>query len=140
MAGVVVLDTCVLIAFFKRDDPFHGQAVTIVTSAVQREHALHASELTLAEFLVGPVRAGELEHAEQLLADVGVHACPLPTPFAARLARIRHEAAVKLPDAAVLMAALDLAATDAAPVAVATFDHRLRAGALKHGLCVENGQ
>lgn len=134
MAGVVVLDASVLIAFFEAGDAFHERAVAAVTSAIERGEQLIANELTVAEFLVGPVRAGIADSAEARVADLGVDRREFPLSFAPRLAQIRHEAGVKLPDAAVLLTALDATENGTVAVTVATLDQRLRAGALGYGL------
>lgn len=134
MAGVVVLDASVLIAFFKDDDPFHGKASAVVLGAIGRGDEIAASELTVAEYLVGAVRSGEVGSAETELADLGLRRRDLPPSFAPRLARIRHDARVKLPDAAVILTAVDAAEDGTGAVAVATFDARLRAGAATYGI------
>ncbi|TWS20382.1 type II toxin-antitoxin system VapC family toxin [Tsukamurella asaccharolytica] len=136
MAGLIVVDASVLIAAFEPSDRFHDRAVASLTRALSGGDRLAASELTVAEFLVGPVQWGGLDTAEADLADLGVARVPLPPSFAPRLARIRHEARVKLPDAVVLMTALDMA-DGGRSVSVATYDERLRTAALDYGLSGE---
>lgn len=134
MAGVVVLDASVLIAFFESNDPFHGRSVEFVTTAIGQSADLITNELTVAEFLVGPARSGIVESAEARLSELGVGRRGVPTSFAPRLATIRHRARVKLPDAAVILTAVDAAEDGTVAVSVATFDARLRAGAAAYGI------
>ncbi|RDB45711.1 type II toxin-antitoxin system VapC family toxin [Tsukamurella tyrosinosolvens] len=134
MAGVVVLDASVLIAFFESSDPFHGRAIEIVTTAIGQGADLIANELTVAEFLVGPARSGIVASAEAGLSQLGIGRRGFPTSFASRLATIRHRARVKLPDAAVILTAVDAAEAGTGAVSVATFDARLRAGAATYGI------
>lgn len=134
MARVVVLDASVLIAFFESSDPFHSRAIQIVMAATERGDHLVANELTVAEFLVAPARSDIVERAEARLSELGVGRRDFPASFAPRLATIRHRARVKLPDAAVILTAVDAAEAGTGPVSVATFDARLRAGAATYGI------
>ncbi|CAM3420043.1 type II toxin-antitoxin system VapC family toxin [Tsukamurella hominis] len=134
MAGLVVLDASVLIGFFESSDPFHSRAIEIVTTAISQGAGLIANELTVAEFLVGPARSGIVESAEARLAQLGIDRRGFPTSFAPRLATIRHNARVRLPDAAVILTAVDAAEAGTGAVSVATFDARLRAGAATYGI------
>lgn len=79
-----------------------------------------ASSVTIAEILVGPGRTGQLDDAEALLTLLGIRQVPLGSDAPSRLAQLRAESGLKLPDCCVL-----LAAQDAAAEAVATFDDRL---------------
>ncbi len=134
MAGLIVVDASVLIATFEPTDYFHDRAVASLTDALSGGVPLAASELTVAEFLVGPARAGGLATAETDLAELGVGRIPLPPSFAPRLAQIRHEARVKLPDAVVLLTAVDATEGGTVAVSIATFDERLRAAGLTYGI------
>lgn len=88
-----------------------------------------ASSVTIAEILVGPGRTGQLDDAEALLTLLGIRQVPLGSDAPSRLARLRAESGLKLPDCCVL-----LAAQDAAAEAVATFDDRLIKAAQDLGL------
>lgn len=133
---MIVLDASALIGYFNARDGFHETAKTIVWDAIQNGRDLTASEMTLAEFLVEPVRSGTLDRATAALEDIGLSAVQLPASFAAPLATVRHETHTKLPDACVLLAARDLAHANEEPVAVATFDARVAKGAEVYGLTV----
>ncbi|MET9327542.1 type II toxin-antitoxin system VapC family toxin [Tsukamurella sp. NPDC003166] len=134
MAGVAVLDASVLIAFFEEGDPFHPESVLAVTSAIRRGDRLLANELTVAEFLVGAVRSGILDDAEARIAELGVERQEFPPRFAPRLAQIRHDARIKLPDAAVLLTAIEATEHGTVTVSLATFDERLRAAGHAYGV------
>ncbi len=134
MAGLIIVDASALIAAFEPSDQFHDRAVAALADALSGGARLAASELTVAEFLVGPAQSGELATAETDLAELGVTRVPLPPSFAARLAQIRHEARVKLPDAVVLLTAVDATEGGTVAVSIATFDERLRAAALTYGI------
>jgi predicted nucleic acid-binding protein len=87
------------------------------------------SPITLAEVFVGPARAGRLDDARAAVADLGVVEVPLDDDAPARLAALRVEAALKLPDCCVLLAAEDVQAE-----AVLTFDDRLARAAKQYRL------
>ncbi len=56
---MIVLDASVLIAHFDADDAHHRRATGLLVSLVDEEFG--ASPISLAEVLVGPVRAGQLD-------------------------------------------------------------------------------
>jgi predicted nucleic acid-binding protein len=123
---VIVLDASVLIAHLDPGDA-HGALATERLLAVA-DRAFGASSITLAEVLVGPARAGRTAAARTALRDLGVAELPLPPSAAERLAALRAETALKLPDCCVLLAA------EAADAAVLTFDDRLAREAERLGL------
>lgn len=125
---MIVLDASVLIAHLYQQDAHHRAAEDLVRSA--REQELGVSPLTLAEILVSPTRAGRLNSTERLLRDLGLTEVPLPQDAARRLARLRVECGLKLPDCCVLLAAEQLSA------AVATFDAALMQAAQKREIPV----
>ncbi len=87
--------------------------------------------ITLAEALVTPTRRGALGAARAGLARLGVDEVTLGEDAAVRLAELRAQTRLKLPDCCVL-----LAARDAGADMVATFDERLGAAAEGLGLSV----
>lgn len=127
MAGLTVLDASVLIAHFDEADAHHARAGEILA----RAGALRASVVTLAEALVTPTRRGMLETARAGLARLGVDEVTLGEDAAVRLAELRAQTRLKLPDCCVL-----LAAQDAGADTIATFDDRLAAAAQGLGLSV----
>lgn len=115
---MIVVDASVLIAHLDESDALHDQAVDALLAAVNQP--LACSPITLAEVLVGPARAGRLHDARTAVADLGVVEIALGGDAAGRLAALRAETALKLPDCCVL-----LAAEDAQAEAVLTFDDRI---------------
>lgn len=115
---MIVLDAGVLIAHLNAHDPCHGRAEMLLQKAA--EYPMAASSITLAEVLVGPVRAGKADVADEALRVLEVEEIPVRAGTAARLARLRASTGLKLPDCCVLLAAEDVRA-----MAVLTFDDRL---------------
>jgi predicted nucleic acid-binding protein len=115
---VIVVDASVLIAHLDERDALHAQAVEELLAVV--EQPLACSPITIAEALVGPARAGRLDEARAALTTLGVREVSLGPDAAARLAALRAETGLKLPDCCVL-----LAAQDAGAAGVLTFDERL---------------
>jgi predicted nucleic acid-binding protein len=128
---VIVLDACVLIAHFDADDALHEHADQLLEMTADEQ--LLASPITEAEVLVGPARVGRLDRAVAALAQLSIRAVPLAEDAPSRLALIRAETRLKLPDCCVL-----LAAEQADNAALATFDDRLDATARARGLAVLN--
>jgi predicted nucleic acid-binding protein len=117
MAGVIVMDASVLIAYLDAEDPHHQAAESLLAREINDEFA--ANPLTLAEVLVGPSRTGRLDAARSALRELEVAEQPFPTDTAVRLARLRADTGLRMPDCCVLLAAQDAVAR------VAAFDDRL---------------
>jgi predicted nucleic acid-binding protein len=126
---VIVLDASVLIAHFDATDGHHDRATALLLAAAGE--ALAASPLTLAEVLVGPARSGRLDQAVAALHDLDVASVRLDEDAPTRLAVLRAETNLKLPDCCVLLAARQLHG------AVATFDDGLTTAARERGLAVK---
>jgi predicted nucleic acid-binding protein len=124
---VIVLDASVLIAHLDERDASHARAVDALEATV--DEALACSPITLAEILVGPARHGRLDQAQSAIAALELREVPLGPDAAARLATLRVETGLKLPDCCVL-----LAATDAAATAILTFDDALARESKRLGL------
>jgi hypothetical protein len=92
-----------------------------------------ASAITLAEALVTPARLGHLEEVETALVGLDVQEVPLGGAAPGRLAEMRAEVGLKLPDCCVLLAAQN----NEAPLA--TFDTDLISAAQKLGVEVVSG-
>ncbi len=101
---MIVVDASVLLAHLNSNDAYHSRARAALIGAA--EHPLAASSLTLAEVLAGPARAGKLELAKAQLAALEIEEIPLAAGAADRLAQLRAETGLKLPDCCVLLAAL----------------------------------
>jgi predicted nucleic acid-binding protein len=125
---VIVLDASVLIAHFDPADALHERATHLLLEAASER--LACSVVTIAEVLVGPVRAGRGDAAVAALRDLDVDAVPLDVAATERLAVLRAETGLRLPDCCVLLAA------EATSAAVASFDDRLRRSAASRGLAL----
>jgi predicted nucleic acid-binding protein len=123
---VIVLDASVLIGHLDRRDPHHALATEWLLDVADQPFG--ASSITLAEVLVSPARAGELGAAQAAVRTLGVAELPLPAGAAERLASLRAETTLKLPDCCVLLAA------ESAEGTVLTFDDRLAREAVRLGL------
>jgi predicted nucleic acid-binding protein len=118
---VIVLDASVLIAHLDSTDLHHAEAERLLEESGGAP--LAASAITLAETLVSPARNGRLKDAESVMRRLGVEELAIGTDAAPRLATLRAETGLKMPDCCVLLAALDREAT------VASFDFSLLASA-----------
>jgi predicted nucleic acid-binding protein len=123
---VILLDASVLIAHLDGGDRHHADAQSLLEANSQE--ALGASPITLAETLVSPARAGRLADAETAMQRLGVEALALGDNAPGRLAQLRTDTGLKMPDCCVLLAAQDHAAR------VASFDTSLLKAARKLGL------
>jgi toxin FitB len=126
---VIVVDASVLIAHLDENDAQHDRALDALLATA--EQTLGCSPITVTEVLVGPARAGRLGDARAAVTDLGVGEILLGDDAAARLASLRAETALKMPDCCVL-----LAAEDARAEAVLTFDDRLARAAERRRLRV----
>ena len=128
---MIVLDASVLIGHLDASDPHHASAQALLEAS--GGEVLGASAITLAETLVSPARAGRLADAEAALQHLGVGELSLGENAPGRLAQLRAEVGMKLPDCCVLLAAQEHAAT------VASFDSDLLAAAGALGLKTTEG-
>jgi predicted nucleic acid-binding protein len=126
VAGVIVLDASVLIAYLDAEDAQHRSAESLLAREIDDEFGVNP--LTLAEVLVGPSRTGRLDAARSALRELEVMEQPFPADTAVRLARLRADTGVRMPDCCVLLAAQDASAR------VAAFDDQLIRAAAKLGL------
>jgi predicted nucleic acid-binding protein len=125
---VIVFDANVLIAHFNDSDLHHSRAQSLLEA--NNGESWGVSSVTLAEVLVYPVRAGRLAEAEAVLVGLDVQEVPLGSGASGRLAEMRGELGLKMPDCCVLLAAQNNEA------ALATFDARLISAAEKLGIAV----
>lgn len=123
---MIVLDANVLIAHFNDSDHHHSRAQSLLEA--NNDEPWGVSSLTLAEVLVYPARAGRLAEAEAVLVALDVQEVPLGSAASGRLAEMRAEVGLKMPDCCVLLAAQN----NEAPLA--TFDAGLLAAAGKLGV------
>ena len=127
MASLTVLDASILLAHFDRTDKHHRAADAILADAEE----LAASTLTLAEVLVGAARADRLEEQLGALAALQIEHVPVDRGAVSRLAELRANTRLRLPDCCVIDAALTTDAT-----AIATRDRGLMRWAQRLGLNV----
>jgi predicted nucleic acid-binding protein len=123
---VIVLDASVLIAHLDATDSHHERADRLMAASGNEE--LAASVVTMAEVLVGPSRTGTVDRALAALEQLAVTPVPIERATPVRLALLRAETGLKLPDCCVLLAAEESGA------AVATFDDRLAGAARSRGI------
>jgi len=123
---MIVLDACVLIAHLEAGHVHAAIAANILDT--EEELAIHP--LTLAELLVGAVRSGQENTVRQALGRIGIIVWHPDDEQPTRLARLRADTGLKLPDCCVL----DTAQVQGA--AVATFDDALGRAARHLGLAV----
>ena len=134
MASVILIDASVLIAYLDSDDAQHTLAEELLAREIDDDFA--ANPLTLAEVLVIPARDGRLEQVQAALHDLDVQELPFPADTAVKLALLRADTGLKMPDCCVLLAAESGAGATVARVA--SFDDRLtRAAATRNLSTVE---
>jgi predicted nucleic acid-binding protein len=102
---VIVLDASVLIAHLDARDSHHESAVELLRS--HSTEPLGASQISLAEALVAPARAGRLREAQDALEQIAVQELAFGQAASPRLAGLRVDTGLKLPDCCVLLAAQD---------------------------------
>lgn len=129
---MIVLDANVLIAHLDAGDAHHEAATARLDEAA--DHEFGASSVTMAEALVAPARTGRMSDARVALQTIGLTELPLPPVAAERLAVLRAETGLKLPDCCVLLAAEDVNGP------ILTFDERLERVAAQRGLAYESGR
>jgi predicted nucleic acid-binding protein len=125
VAHLTILDASILLAHLDDTDPHTEAAKTILAEG----NAFAASTITLAEVLVGVVRAGRLEEQLAALSQLEISEVAIERGAAVQLARLRAETGLRMPDCCVVHAAT---VTDAD--AVATRDERLARVAAARGL------
>jgi predicted nucleic acid-binding protein len=128
---MIVLDASILIAHLDASDSHHDRAEVLLANSGNED--LITSVVTLAEVLVGPSRSGIVDRALIALEQLGVTAVAIEPTGALRLALLRTETGLKLPDCCLLLTAEQ---TDAA---LASFDLRLAAAARDRGVRVTAG-
>jgi predicted nucleic acid-binding protein len=129
---VIILDASVLIAHLDGHDAHHERAGQLLTANVGTSFG--ASTISLAETLVGPARSGKSQLARDALDRLAVEELAFGRDASARLASLRAETGLKLPDCCVLLAAQDHDG------AVASFDADLTRRAQELGLAVAKAE
>ncbi len=125
---MIVLDASVVIAHFTAHDAHHALATGFFRERIDDDFVVHS--MTMTEILVGPMRVGREAFAVHQLDALGVSEWTPPPRSAARLARLRVDTGLKLPDCCVLDAAMMASAS------LATLDARLARAAASVGVQV----
>lgn len=128
---MIVLDASVLIAYLDSNDAHHARAERLLVQEIDDDFA--ANSLTLAEVFVMPARKQRLDAARGALAELEVKELAFPANSAVKLAQLRADTSLKMPDCCVLLAAED------AQARIASFDHQLNDAATSRGLDVVHG-
>lgn len=128
---MIVLDASVLIAYLDAEDAHHEQAENLLAREIDDDFG--ANSLTLAEVFVVPARNNRMDEVRATLSALEVEELPFPPETASRLALLRAETGLKMPDCCVLLAA------EQARARVAAFDDQLRKAATRRNLAVVAG-
>jgi predicted nucleic acid-binding protein len=128
LAQLVVLDASALIALVSSKDPHHNWALEMFRDTASFE--LQMSALTQAEVLVHPARAGKLEKFLKLIRELGLEITPIEEADASKLASIRSNTNLKMPDVVVLHQAMKVNGS------IATTDQQLAKVAKSTGVGV----
>lgn len=116
---MIAVDASVLIGHLNTDDANRAAADWLLREYGPDTFAV--SQLTMAEVLVKPARDGHLQQIGAALRRLGVKEVPFGRHASVRLALLRAETNLKMPDCCVLLAAEDIGAT-----AILTLDDRMR--------------
>lgn len=128
---MIVVDASVLIAYLDSEDVHHDRAEALLANEIDDDLAI--SSLSLAEVLVVPARERRLDVVRRALADLDLVELPFPTDAAVKLAQLRADSNLKMPDCCVLLAAEEEQAR------LASFDERLLNAATVRGLVTVQG-
>jgi predicted nucleic acid-binding protein len=123
---LIVLDASILIAYLDGSDRHHAKARSLLEALSSEPWG--ASSVTLAETLVYPARAGRMAETEAALVGLDIQELLSGGGAPGRMAEMRADMGIKMPDCCVLLAAQDNDAT------VASFDVGLLSAARKLGL------
>ena len=123
----MVVDASVLIALMNPDDVNHADAVALVRRGAIAG-GLVAHPVTVAESAVGAAKRGRLEQVRRAFAGLGLVTALSDPGEPWRLAALRADARLPLPDCCVLDLAME------SGLALATFDARLAGAARRRGV------
>lgn len=124
---MIALDASVVIAHLDATDAHHDRAADLLADTAGED--LGISPITLAEILVGPIRTGHLAVARAVLERLRMETLRLPEDAPTRLASLRVDTGLRLPDCCALLVAQDCQQ-------LGTFDERLARAAVELGLDV----
>lgn len=129
MSPALVLDASVLIALIGPLDAHHADARRLVRMGAQSGPLL-AHRITLAESAVGAARSGRADLLRTSYSRLGIAVVDSDDEEPWRLAQLRADTALSMPDCCVLDAAIRHRA------GLGTFDQRLAAVAAGYGVRV----
>lgn len=125
---MIALDASVLIAHLSPADSHHEAATAILLHATPGSMLVHT--VTMAEVLVGGVRARRGAAMRDDVRAAGIDVAPLDADEPLRLAELRASTGLRFPDCCVLDVALHHRAS------LATFDAALATAARQRGVAV----
>lgn len=114
---MIVLDASVIIAYLDGNDVHHQRAEELLAREIGDDFGVNS--LTLAEVFVVPAREKRLDAVRAILQDLEVQELPFGGDAAVRLAQLRVETGLRMPDCCVLLAA------ETTGRRLASFDERL---------------
>jgi predicted nucleic acid-binding protein len=100
LAEIVVLDASALIALFSDTDPHHEWALRMFVDTIGWD--LQMTALNLAEAMVHPARSERLDQFNDAIRGLGIEVTSVDSFDAPRLAQIRADTNLRMPDALVL--------------------------------------
>ncbi len=124
--GVAVFDSDVVIGYLNRNDAHHDEARQLVRRAAAPRTRRQICAVTLAEVLVGPLRAGRAQTIWDMVAGLSFEIIPADTGLSTRAAAVRAEKNLKLPDAFAVATALAAQRGGSDDVRLETFDQDVR--------------
>jgi predicted nucleic acid-binding protein len=123
--AVAVFDADVLIAYLRRDDANHNEAVVRMRKALEPGTRPLLAAVNYSEVLIGPLRRGESDGAatvDAMLGDLGIEIVPVDRALGKQAAEVRAQTGLKLPEAFALATALAARQHRAADVRLESFD------------------
>lgn len=124
--GIAVFDSDVIIGYLNRNDAHHDEARQIMRRASAPRTRRQICAVTLAEVLVGPLRAGRAQTIWDMVAGLSFEIIPADTGLSSRAAAVRADKNLKLPDAFAVATALSVQRGGGDDVRLETFDQEVR--------------
>jgi predicted nucleic acid-binding protein len=141
--AVAVFDAEVLIAYLRRDDTNHAEAVERMRHALESGTRRLVSAVNYSEVLIGPLQAAGTASADtvdEMLTRFGTETIQVDNALAGRAAAVRARTRLKLPDAYALATAIHAEKRGHADVRLESFDEKVtRAYTALHPLSPELG-
>ncbi len=125
---MIVLDASVLIAYLDSAAEHHDLAEELLAREIDDDLVINS--LTLAEVLVVPARDDRMDEVNLTLEQLEVRELPFPVGAGTKLAQLRADTGLKMPDCCVLLAAEQVEAR------LASFDYRTRRAARARNIIV----